>query len=135
APVFTLTNDTIIATAPPERAGAAAGISETSSELGGALGIAMLGSLGAALYRGAMTDAVPLTLSPEAIEAARGTLGGALAVASALPNDVRVELLDGARAAFSLGLRVTAAVRASLILVMAVFVTLRMRRCSVLAEP
>ena len=135
APVFTLTNDTIIATAPPERAGAAAGISETSSELGGALGIAMLGSLGAALYRGAMTDAVPRTLSPEAIEAARGTLGGALAVASALPNDVRVELLDAARAAFSQGLRVTAAVSAALTLVMAVVATVRMRRRSGSAPP
>jgi len=135
APVFTLTNDTIIATAPPERAGAAAGISETSSELGGALGIAMLGSLGAALYRGAMTDAVPRTLSPEAIEAARGTLGGALAVASALPNNMRVELLDAARAAFSQGLRVTAAVSAALTLVMAVVATVRMRRRSGSAPP
>src|SRR5206468_2920353 len=135
APVFTLTNDTIIATAPPERAGAAAGISETSSELGGALGIAMLGSLGAALYRGAMTHAVPRTLSPGAIEAARGTLGGALAVASALPTDVRVELLNAARAAFSQGLRVTAAVSAALTLVMAVVATVRMRRRSGSAPP
>ena len=46
APVFTLTNDIVIGTAPPERAGAASAISETSSELGGALGIALLGSIG-----------------------------------------------------------------------------------------
>jgi len=50
APVFTLTNDLIIGAAPPERAGAAAGISETTSELGGALGIALLGSLATAVY-------------------------------------------------------------------------------------
>ncbi|HEV2906174.1 MAG TPA: MFS transporter, partial [Actinomycetota bacterium] len=36
SPLFTLTNDLIIGSAPPERAGAAAGISETSAELGGA---------------------------------------------------------------------------------------------------
>src|SRR5262249_12355649 len=44
APVFTLSNDVVIGHAPPERAGAAAALSETGSELGGALGIALLGS-------------------------------------------------------------------------------------------
>lgn len=48
--VFTLTNDLIIGAAPPQSAGAAAGISETASELGGALGIALLGSLATAVY-------------------------------------------------------------------------------------
>jgi MFS transporter, DHA2 family, multidrug resistance protein len=59
APVFTLLNDIIIGAAPPERAGAAAGISETSSELGGALGIALLGSIGAVLYRNQIGDSIP----------------------------------------------------------------------------
>ncbi len=45
SPVFTLGIDAIIATAPPERAGAASALSETSSELGGALGIAIVGSV------------------------------------------------------------------------------------------
>ncbi|MGH6692182.1 MAG: MFS transporter [Gammaproteobacteria bacterium] len=54
APVFTLTNDLIIGAAPPQRAGAAAGISETGSELGGALGIALLGSLATAIYGSAL---------------------------------------------------------------------------------
>jgi len=66
APVFTLTNDLIMSAAPPERAGAASGISETSSELGGALGIALFGSLatvvyGAALDRATVTQALELT--------------------------------------------------------------------------
>ena len=51
SPVFTLTNDIILGNAPPERAGSASAISETSSELGGALGIAILGSIGMAVYR------------------------------------------------------------------------------------
>ena len=46
APVFTIGNEMIITAAPPERAGAASAISETSSELSGALGIALLGSVG-----------------------------------------------------------------------------------------
>jgi DHA2 family multidrug resistance protein-like MFS transporter len=64
APVYTLTNDLIIGSAPPERAGAAAGISETASELGGALGIALLGSLATAIYGSALA---PETL-PQALE-------------------------------------------------------------------
>jgi MFS family permease len=37
-------------TAPPERAGMAAGLSETTTELGGALGIAILGSVITAIF-------------------------------------------------------------------------------------
>jgi len=50
AAVFTLAADRIIGSAPPERAGAAAALSETGSELGGALGIAVLGSIFAVVY-------------------------------------------------------------------------------------
>jgi DHA2 family multidrug resistance protein-like MFS transporter len=57
APVFTLTNDLAMSAAPPERAGAVSGILETASELGGALGIALLGSLATALYGAALTRA------------------------------------------------------------------------------
>ena len=59
SPVFTLTNDVIIGAAPPERAGAAAGISETCAELGGALGIAVFGSIGVAIYRGVLGQGLP----------------------------------------------------------------------------
>jgi DHA2 family multidrug resistance protein-like MFS transporter len=51
APVFTLTTDVIVGSVPQEKAGAAAGLSEASTELGGALGIAVLGSLMTFFYR------------------------------------------------------------------------------------
>ena len=50
--MFGLTTELIVGSAPPERAGAASGISETGAELGGALGISILGSIGVAIYRG-----------------------------------------------------------------------------------
>jgi MFS transporter, DHA2 family, multidrug resistance protein len=53
AQVVTLSTDLVVGAAPPERAGAASGISETGAELGGALGIALLGSIGTAVYRNA----------------------------------------------------------------------------------
>ena len=51
AQVITLGTDVVVGSAPAERAGAASAISETGLELGGALGIALLGSIGTAVYR------------------------------------------------------------------------------------
>ncbi len=47
----TVSTDAIVSAVPPRKAGAASAISETAYELGAALGIAILGSLLAALYR------------------------------------------------------------------------------------
>src|SRR5215211_2660088 len=85
APVFTATTDLIVGSAPPERAGAASGISETGSELGGALGIAILGSIGVAIYRAGLADSLPAGVPSQASAAARDTLGGAVGVAQQLP--------------------------------------------------
>ncbi|HYV67447.1 MAG TPA: MFS transporter [Myxococcales bacterium] len=128
APVFTLANDIVIGTAPPERAGAASAISETCSELGGALGIAILGSIGTALYRGAMADALPRGIPTEAAEAARSTLGGALAVAAQLPDQVGAALRAAAREAFTQGMELTAIVSAVVVAATAVLATVMLRR-------
>jgi len=126
SPVFTLANDLIIGTAPPERAGAAAAISETCSEFGGALGIAILGSIGTAIYRGAMTGPVLEGIRPSLADAARETLGGAVTAAAQLP-DIGTSLLDTARAAFTSGLEITAAASAVIVIGMAVLVRIALR--------
>jgi DHA2 family multidrug resistance protein-like MFS transporter len=110
SPVVILATDLVVGSAPVERAGAASAISETSSELGGALGIAVLGSIGAALYRGQMLDGVPAGISLGAAEAARSTLGGALAEAGRLPAPLGQELLLAAREAFGDSLELAAGV-------------------------
>jgi MFS transporter, DHA2 family, multidrug resistance protein len=109
-PVFTLGTDVIIGSAPPEKAGAAAAISETSSEFGGALGIALLGSLGTALYRSAMAGASLDHIPAAARRAATETLGGAAAAAQQLPAELGNQLLATARDAFTHTLQVTAAI-------------------------
>src|SRR6266581_4406093 len=113
APVFTLATDVIVGAAPPERAGAASAISETGSELGGALGIAILGSAGTAVYRSGIADAVPAGVPPEAAELARSTLGGALAAAEQLPDPFGAALLATAREAFSQSLELVALISAA----------------------
>ena len=110
SPVFTLTNDLIIGTAPPERAGAAAGMSETAAEFGGAVGIAAFGSLGVAVYRGAMAGAIPAGVPQQAAETATDTLGGAIEVAGQLPGQLGSALIDAAQGAFTQGLHIAAVI-------------------------
>jgi len=110
APVFTLATDLIVGTAPPEHAGAASGIAETSSELGGALGIAILGSIVTAIYRSAMANAVPADVPHSVADAARETLGGALAAAQQLPGETGTALLAIASDAFARAFEITVAI-------------------------
>jgi MFS transporter, DHA2 family, multidrug resistance protein len=127
SPLFTLTNDLIIGSAPPEHAGAAAGLSETAAELGGALGIAIFGSIGLAIYRSGIGGALPAGLPVDAAAAARDTLGGAVQAGSELPGQVGAALISAARQAFTDGLHLAAAISsiAALGLVVFVWVTLR----------
>jgi MFS transporter, DHA2 family, multidrug resistance protein len=129
APVFGLTTELIVGSAPPERAGAASGISETGAELGGALGLALLGSIGVAIYRSALDPELLSALSPDAANAARGTLGGAVGVANTLPAGTADTLLAVARTAFTDGMHVAAAIAAVVGVGLAIFayVTLRER--------
>ena len=128
APVFTLTTDLIVGTAPPERAGAASAISETSAELGGALGIALFGSIGVAIYRLAMSSSVLAGLTSDDAAAARATLGGAVAAAGRLPADQGAVLIDAGRGAFIDALQLCAAISVAGSLALAVFVAVTLRR-------
>ncbi len=127
APVFTATTDLIVSSAPAERAGAASGISETGTEFGSALGIAILGSIGVAIYRGQLAHTLPAGIPTQAAVAARDTLGGAVGVAHQLPADVGAALLAAAREAFTIGLQVTAAISAAVAVGIAVLATVLLR--------
>jgi DHA2 family multidrug resistance protein-like MFS transporter len=135
APMTTLATDLMVGTAPPDRAGAASGISETSSEFGGALGIAILGVVGTAVYRGQMTDAVPAAVPSEAATAARDSLGGAVAAAGQLPEQLGANLLDTAREAFTQGLRLSFAISAAVAVGITVLVAALLRHVGAGPQP
>jgi DHA2 family multidrug resistance protein-like MFS transporter len=69
----------VVGSAPTDRAGAAAAISETGAELGGALGIAVLGSFANAIYRH-HPGAVGESLAQASTAAARAAFGHAFEV-------------------------------------------------------
>jgi MFS transporter, DHA2 family, multidrug resistance protein len=127
APVFTATTELIVGSAPPERAGAASGISETGAELGGALGIALLGSIGVAIYRGRLADTLPAGVPAEAAATARETLGAAVGVAGQLPEAAGAALLEVARDAFTFGLQVSAGLSAAAAIAVAALATVMLR--------
>lgn len=114
-----LTADLIVSAAPAERVGAAAALPETSNQLGGALGVAILGSIGAAVYTRDVADSTS-GLPPEAAEAAEGSLGGATEVAAHLPDDAGDSLVQAAGEAFTRGMNLSAAVGGAVMLVGAV---------------
>lgn len=127
APVITLATELIVGSAPPEKAGAASGISETGGEFGGALGLAVLGSIGTAVYRNGVGRNLPAGIPAATADVARDTLGGAVAAATQLPGRMGLELLEAAREAFTDGLRVTAAISAVLAVGVAVLASVLLR--------
>jgi DHA2 family multidrug resistance protein-like MFS transporter len=135
APVITLATELIVGSAPPEQAGAATGMSETSGELGGALGIAILGSVGTAVYRSEVADAIPAAIPAQAADAARDTLGGALAIAQTLPGELATALSVVAQTAFVDAIRFVAAVAVIGAVVTAIAAALALRGVPPRSEP
>ncbi|MEX2211654.1 MAG: MFS transporter [Gaiellaceae bacterium] len=126
-PVFTLATDLIVGAVPRERAGVAASVSETGAEFGGAMGIAVFGSIGVAVYRGRLEDSIPAGVPPEQAAAARDTLGAANEAAAQLPGDLGAALLAAANDAFAAGLQISAVIGAVLLAALAVVVAALVR--------
>jgi len=127
APVDTLATDLAVGAAPPERAGAASALSETASEFGGALGIALLGVIGTGVFRSRLSAALPAGIPPAAARAAQDTLSGAIAAAGRLPGRPGHLLIQAARGAFTDGLHVAFAVGAAAVLAAAALAAIQLR--------
>jgi MFS transporter, DHA2 family, multidrug resistance protein len=132
---FTISTDLVVGSAPPERAGAASALSETGAELGGALGIAVLGSLGMAIYRRGVTNGLPQGVEPAAAEAARDTLGGGVALAEQLSGEAGAALLTVVRSAFLDGLHLTAIIGAVVMAGLAVVAVVLLRNVGIGSTP
>jgi DHA2 family multidrug resistance protein-like MFS transporter len=104
----TVSNELILSSAPPAKAGAASAVSETAYELGAVLGTALLGSILAAWYRTAID--VPSSLTAGQADAARETLAGAMTLAETLPAAAGGDLAASAAEAFAGGITVTATI-------------------------
>ena len=93
------TTGLLMSAVPRTRAGMGSAMNDTTRELGGALGVAVLGSLLASRFTAALPASV-LGLPAPARAAVRSSLGGALGVARSLPPAVGVPLEAAAKDAF-----------------------------------
>ena len=126
-PTMALSIGLVLAAAPAAKAGAASALSETGGELGIALGVAVFGSLGMAVYRAQLGADLPAGLPGHAGSAAEESLAAAQTAAHSLPAHLGADLLRAAQDAFSSGLTLTTAVGAALFLGLAVLTTRRLR--------
>lgn len=122
SPPSLLVTDLILTSVPRDRAGMASALSESSHELGGALGIALLGSLGAVVYRQGTTGVPGLGATTG------GTLTESLAASAEMSGPSADQARDGALEAFNLALQVTAGVSAAIVAGLAIAALLLLSR-------
>ncbi len=111
--VVILGTDMVVGSAPPEKAGAAASISETATEFGGVLGIAVLGSIGTAVYRNRMMG-FGENGDPSVMKSAYDTLGAAAEVSRKVSEEFGSALLIFAKGAFTDSLRLVSVICAGI---------------------
>jgi DHA2 family multidrug resistance protein-like MFS transporter len=106
--------EAILGSLPKEKAGVGSAVNDTTRELGGTLGVAVVGSVFSSLYGPRLVELLAgLPIPPDALEAASGSVQAAVAVAEQAPPEGRAVVLDAARTAFldgmSSGVKVAAA--------------------------
>ncbi|MFE9328802.1 MFS transporter [Nocardia sp. NPDC052278] len=125
-PGMSLGYDMVLSAAPPEEAGSASAAMETGGQFGVAAGVAMLGSVGAAVYRHQIN--VPATVPAGPAGAAHESVAGAVTVAHQLPATQGIDLLDSAGVAFTSGLHTVAGIGAVLFVALAVLALVELRQ-------
>ena len=97
--------ESIMGALPADKAGVGSAVNDTTRELGGTLGVAIVGSVFASAYGAAIVDALaPLDLPESVLAAAGDSMAAGLTVAASLPGDVAGEVVAAAQNAFIDGL-------------------------------
>ena len=112
----------IVSSLPQSKAGVASAVNDVTRELGGALGIAILGTVLTSRFTTLMDDRLPAA-TPDAVRAgARTSIAAAIAIAGSdqVPSEFASALTDGARSAFTDSMNSAFVVSAVLLIVMAV---------------
>lgn len=125
--VISVVTEAVIGGVAPARAGTASAVSESTSELGGALGVAVMGSIGAAVFRHSMDAGLPGGLPDHAPGAARESLATAQGVAAGLPGVLGRQVAAAADVAFLDAMTAVSIAGAAMLLAGAAFVWVRLR--------
>lgn len=115
------TTNAIVTSLPQNKAGVASAVNDTTREVGGAVGIAVLGTMVTVRYQANMADSVG-GLPPEVAALAEDSIGGAYLAAAQLDPATAGPLIDSANQAFVEGKTISFGVAAALGLVMAAII-------------
>lgn len=119
-PLLTLGTHLVVSSAPPEKAGSSSSMTQVANEAGASLGVALMGSIGAAVYVSQLDATAPDGVDAATLDIARENVASALTVALELPDPAGRQLADAAKAAFTSGMTVFATI-CIVILVVAAF--------------
>jgi EmrB/QacA subfamily drug resistance transporter len=121
----------IMKSVPLEKAGVGSAVNDATRELGGALGVAVLGSLLASQFR---QNLLPTIHAFPSLAGSAANLGSALGTAASLPGGTGSLFATAARAAFVSAMHITLLVAVVVALVAAGFVTALLRKPRLWAE-
>jgi hypothetical protein len=120
-----------MAAVPEREAGIGSAVNDVSRQLGGALGVAVIGSIVSSAYRANLRRAQPAGLPPAIARAAQKSIGVATETAAGLPTRAAVSLTHAANIAYvdaiTRGFLVSAAVMAAALVVAIAMLPARMR--------
>ncbi|MCU1393319.1 MAG: drug resistance transporter [Ilumatobacteraceae bacterium] len=115
--------ESIMGSLPPAKAGVGSAMNDTTRQMGGALGVAILGSVFATAYRPGIEHKVGgLGLTGDQLARARDSIGGAVQVVGELPNAAGQALLASAKSEFVHGMHLAIYVAVAVVAVAAVVV-------------
>lgn len=100
-PIMIMSTDLVVGSVPEEKAGSASAVSETATELGMALGIAIIGSLASWVYQQQLVEHLASSLTASDLSMAMATLAGGIQVAETLPIEQGLQVLQVVQTAFS----------------------------------
>jgi EmrB/QacA subfamily drug resistance transporter len=123
--------DTVMAAVPEREAGVGSAVNDVSRQLGGALGVAVIGSVVSSAYRANLRRNAPQGVPPQISNAAQKSIGVATEAAAKLPGRAGVSLAHAANTAYvdaiTRGFFVSATVMAAAFVVAVVMIPSRMR--------
>ncbi|QGH32840.1 MFS transporter [Gracilibacillus salitolerans] len=125
---FALASDFIISSVPVERAGSASAMQEVSGELGNAMGVALLGTIGLFVYRSVLAGNLSKEVPTQVTDTTMQSVAGAIAASKELSSPMGMKMLDTVRDAFTQGFQVSSGIGGVLISTMAIFVMVLYKR-------
>ena len=123
--------DTVMAAVPEADAGIGSAVNDVSRELGGALGIATIGSFVSSSYRSSVEGSLTGIVPDEIVELAGEGIGVASVAAADLPGELGATVVSAANEAFidamTTGFQISAVILVSAIVIAFTLIPRRMR--------